>query len=773
MQLMTWTLARLGSRFNLLFEPHHRRVRHSALGRFLDRPMDLMVGLVEPDGTDRVLPFTQRGSLFYNPEQFERINSITYRGYSERYQLRYEFNIHSVFYPQNEQLCVMPAFYLEMRVSPSRRIRRMQAAVVMPENVRLFIRLDRPSTQISARSTDEPPGFIPAIASGHNSSLNHDPRGGQIELSYHNTLSPRENDFVDEPAADQLGSVEIQERIVSLNPGCVPDPDGKGLTLELPVTEVGSGIKWRLVWAAYCHNPVLRFDTDKHRDTSARFRYARHWSDLDSVVDEAVSNRDDWLAHSRRFEKLVEQAPLQMAQRHLLNQSFQSFLSNTFWCDLCEHPSQEEPGSQDHQAAKEWFSVWEGSRHYHSTVNVEYNICLFYLAIWPRLLEIQLDQWAAYEKPHTPSEGSFLSHDVGAGINVTGQSYPHDLPVEENSHYLLMLQAFCHWVGDVTLARRHADLIERLAKYLIWTDREGCGFPTEGTTNSIDDAGPATQYGRKQTSLAVKRLAALQAAADLLGRLGRDDTADRCEKIVASDASKVEDQAWLTDHYTVCVDRTVAGIRDLWTRRPLPYVKMPGWDAYSIYTGNGLLLPALIGQPTILDSDRLGHDVVNAARETLGSYGCGHSSDETETVWVSQNLWRDHLLRYLGFSDKNWAQRYWDLQVMSNTYQQSQGYSDAYINNDLSFSPRGVTSFGFFLAYPRLIIDRLAAGGARISVDPDRTSAQRWPLLPLADWKAGKIPICVVNESGRVFIEGEADPIIIHNQQPEESSVIG
>ena len=35
MQLMTWTVARLGSRFNLLFEPYHRRVMHSALGRFL------------------------------------------------------------------------------------------------------------------------------------------------------------------------------------------------------------------------------------------------------------------------------------------------------------------------------------------------------------------------------------------------------------------------------------------------------------------------------------------------------------------------------------------------------------------------------------------------------------------------------------------------------------------------------------------------------------------------------------------------------------------
>ena len=131
------------------------------------------------------------------------------------------------------------------------------------------------------------------------------------------------------------------------------------------------------------------------------------------------------------------------------------------------------------------------------------------------------------------------------------------------------------------------------------------------------------------------------------------------------------------------------------------------------------------------------------------------------------------MLRYLGGADRTRAQRYWDLQVMSNTYQQSLGFTDTYITNDCFFSPSGVTSFGYLLGYPRLVIDRLAAGGDRISVDPDRNSAQRWPLLPLADWKGGKIPICVVDESGRVMIEGESDPIIIHNQQVEASSVIG
>ena len=72
------------------------------------------------------------------------------------------------------------------------------------------------------------------------------------------------------------------------------------------------------------------------------------------------------------------------------------------------------------------------------------------------------------------------------------------------------------------------------------------------------------------------------------------------------------------------------------------------------------------------------------------------------------------------------------------------------------------------LSGPRLIIDRLAPGGAYITVEPSRNIPQRWPLLPLADWKAGKIPVCVVDGNGKVNIEGEIDPIIIHGNEVTE-----
>lgn len=738
MQSMTWTISRLGSRFNLLFEPYKNRVMHSALGRLLDKPLDLMVGLMEADGTQRVLPFTVQGKPLINCEQFERMNSVTFRGYSEKHNLRFEFNVHSVFYPQDERLCIMPAFYLEMRVNPVHRV-RWYPEQKPPEKVKLFISLSRPDTEISV---------IPGNGEDGRSS---------IDLAYTNSLKAQNDMFHmptdNDPTQDR--SVRVQERIVSLNSGCSMTECGRGLTLELPVSESGSGVKWRLIWGAHVSDKVLKV---KHEGETrdAAFRYNNAWSNLDEVIDEAVDTRDQRLALSRRFEKLVEQAPLDTAQSHLLAQSFQAWLSNTFWCDIVD----------DDGTRTEWYGAWEGSCAYMGTLDVEYNISLLYLTLWPKLLGIQFRQWAEHEKAHAASSGSFLGHDLGAGVNALGQSYPHNMEVEENCNFLLLLQAYTHWTGHVNVAKQHTDLIVRLARYLIWSDRDGSGFPSEGVANTIDDASPAVQFARKQTYLAVKRIAALKAASDLLTiQGGHDELAQACDKLTDADIEKVDAAAWLGDHYGVCVDKSAVGVNDAWTGKPLPYETLPGWDAYSIYTGNGLLLPLMVGRPELLGRRRLRTDVANAQRENASRYGCGHTSAETDNVWISQNVWRDTLAQYIRLRPMS-PQYYWDMQVMSNTGANSMGYTDAYINNYIAFNPRGIAVIGHLLAAPRLIIDRQAPGGAYITVDPDRHKPQRWPLLPLADWKAGKIPVCVIDHHGKVTIEGQIDPVIVHGTQP-------
>ncbi len=761
MQSMSWTVSRLGSRFTLLFEPNRHRVMHSALGRFLDAPLDLCVGLVEPDGTLRALPLTadldadRRDGAggdcvhpLYNPEQFDRINSITFRGYSAAYRLRFEFNVHSVFYPQNRRMCVMPAFYLEMRVNPVDRVRDVAAAGPTPDDITLALRLRRPDTQVSAQP-------------------------GQIDLRYRNALEPRHFDpDVDLTPPDSLAPAEVAERIVSLNPGTqVWDDDrgGAGLKLTLPVTDAGSGVKWRLVWAAHTDAPVLRVRHEQ-RDCPAHLAYNDYFSDLDAVITEAVQHRDDYLALSRRFERLIDQAPLDRSQQHLVNLSFQNYLANTFWCTgFDEENADDEDGPQRFP----WFSVWEGSSLFHSTLDVEYNGCLFHLTLWPDLLKLQLLQWPQYEEAHAPSSGSILSHDLGSGVDATGQRSFHAMEVEENSNYLLMLQAYTRWTGDREPLMKLKPLVRRLTRYLLWADRDGSGFPTEGNANTLADGPAAVRFARKQTYLAIKRLAGMRAAADLLRLANRADEARELDARLERDARRVDDAAWLGDHYAIACDNSALEMLHPETGKPVPFERLPGTDAYSIHTANGLLLPIMVGQTSMFPKDRLTADLIAADRENQGRYGDGHSSESPDCVRISLNLWRDMVARYLGLSGPSSAQQYWDLQVMSNTGDNSLGFADAYINDYLAHYPRGIVALGYFLATPRLAINRLAPGGAYLTVEPDRHMPQRWPLLPLADWAAGRVPVCVVDPHGRVTIEAETDRVIVHGNEDSDDTISG
>ena len=729
MQMMTWPLARLGSRFSLLLEPHKRRVMHSSLGRFLDKPLDLAVGLIDPDGTPRVLPFTQHGTPFYACEQFERVNSITLRGHDEKQCIKFELNLHAPFYPQDEKLCIMPIFYVELRVTHIDRVRwinNIRDPKKRPTTAKLFIRMNRPDTQI--------------IASDGRIDLNYEvPLDAQYErLGYEAANENREPISPDTPRA------VVHERLQSLNEDATPFADelGQGLTLDLPITKEGSGTKWRLVWATHTDADIMEV-----RRTPSKFRYVRHWANLDAVMKDAIEMRDVNLHHSRRFEKLLEQAPLLQARRHVIVLGFQSYLSNTFWTDL--------PDGTD------WFSNWEGSCRFNSTVDVEYNLSLLYFTIWPQLLLKTMNQWVDYGKEHEASGGLILSHDMGRGLKANGQSYPHDMPVEENANFLLLLQCYAHWTADTKPVEQHADFIRGMARYLIWTDVDESGFPSEGTANTIDDASPAVQYSRKQTYLAIKRVAALHAAADLLARAGDQTLAAECKAEAETARPKIESLAWLGDHYAVCVDKDATGVVDVWTGKPLAMNVLKGWDDYSIYSANGLLLPEMINAERVFDAEKLQADTVNAIRETATPYGCGHSSSDATNVWVSQNQWRDMVGRYLGAIVPPMDSRYWDLQVFSNTNDQSFGFIDTYIGNELCFYPRGATAMGYFLAGPRIRIDRLAETGAKLTIQPDRYRHSRWPLLPLADWPAGKIPVCVVDGEGNVTIEGGIEEVKI------------
>jgi len=743
MQLMSWMLGRLGSRFSLFFEPHHRRVMHSALGRLLDRPLDLAVGLIEPNGTERVLPLSREGAGFTDVEQFERMNSITFRGHASHLGLRFEFNVHAVFYPGEEGLCAMPAFYLECRVNPSPRAVDVPRGGTRPERVRLVLRVGRPETRITTSGAS------------------------RIELAYR---APLEAEGLDGQRVGLERDVEVVERIQSLNEGCEATREGRGLTLELPVTEVGSGMKWRLVWGAYCGEPVTEVEVDG-RTRQGWFHYTDWWADLDEVMEEAIRSRDYRLSLSRRFEKLMDETSLDPAERHLLHQGFQAQLASGWWLNL-------EGGDQ-------WYSAWEGRRLRQAPIEAAYNASLFYLSLWPDLLAKQLRQWARFACDHPASGGCRLPGDGGLGTRIgpgevgaggaAGQPRPARR-VKVACDYLLMLQAYTRLTGDLAVAGQVAETVAGLGRYLAWSETHKGSLQEEGVSVWEDEAEPLVRMAGGQTSLRVKRAAGLQAAGDLLGLLQRGEAGGALDSQAEASGRDVDGTAWLLDHYVICTACAGAELVDPVTDRPVTDpARERVEEGYSIYSAGALLLPTMAGRPWLLQQDRVARDLVAATRETLEPYGCAHTSGDPSRVWMSQNLWRDVLARYAEAPLNRYglAHRYWEQQVVSNTFERSRGFADAYGNEAGAFSSRGGVVFGLLLGRVRLRIDRLAPGGQRISADPDRHAPGRWPLLPLADWKAGKIPVCVVNEDGRVTVESELDPLIIRGQETGDHGLIG
>jgi len=150
--------------------------------------------------------------------------------------------------------------------------------------------------------------------------------------------------------------------------------------------------------------------------------------------------------------------------------------------------------------------------------------------------------------------------------------------------------------------------------------------------------------------------------------------------------------------------------------------------------------------PAGLSSERLRVDAVAAARESMTTYGCGHSSLDKSHMWVAMNLWRDCAAGYLGENMSADSDRYWNQQVFANGPggDKANCFTETTLSNDLTTYPRGAASFGLMLSMLRLVVDR-AEG--RATVAP--LAAGRWPLLALANWKSGKVPFAVVESKSR------------------------
>ncbi len=702
MQMMSCNLGRLGSRFNLIFEPQNQRVRHSALGLFLDQPTDLLAGIEGADGQRHVFPFTKRGTPLQYVETRLSPTSVTWVGECVPLFLQVELTFTAPFWPQDERLSLWPGYFVQMSVRPMTRIRWHKANPV-PKRVKFVFDLQRPGRVNS---------------------------GAAMQFRYDVPLTPTKEDTIlaDWPVGVQTDRVAQAQDWIGPVSGGWKLRDGL-FASEVTVQTGKANVSPLLMWVAHTDSVVMEVAKEP-----AKFRYLRYWPKLADAVKFGKQQARQLLKRSRQFDELIEASALPVPGKHLFAQSFQSYLMNSWWVERAD--------------GREWFSVWEGNCYFHSTVDVEYNASMLYFLLWPRLLGLTLRQWTGHLKKNERGPGRYLDHDMGAGILANGVEYGHIMGVEEAANFLLLLLAHVRFNGDTAILKDKAvrEAAVDLTEYLLWTDQRGSGFPSEDVWNTIDDSAPAIQFGRQQTYLAVKRLAALRAAQ----ALGVGD--GRCEKAVKLTKRTLAKQAWLGDHYAVTLDRKATDVIDPNTGKSPGNGELQGWDDYHIYSSNGLLLLLMVD--AWRDDDLLKPmcaDIEAGLAATLTPYGCSHSSSDPSNVWVSQNIWRDCVAHYLGMGLPDLTGRYWDLQVWSNTAEQAKCFADTYVANNLSRYPRGITCAGYLLSLAGLRIDR---SRSLVKIKP-RMEAGAVPLLPLADWQRGRIPWVRVRGS-KAYISGAA-----------------
>lgn len=463
-----------------------------------------------------------------------------------------------------------------------------------------------------------------------------------------------------------------------------------------------------VAWCTYSE-PVLQVGGQPRP-----FYYSRTFGSLDAVTLWARAHGAELFDNARHVDAVIGANNLSASINHLLAQTLHSWLINTWWVG---------------REGEDWFSVWEGNCHFHSTVDVEFTQSPFYLAVWPELLGLQLRQWPAFSKEGSLTLGergkgtAFLSHDCGAMAVADGQAYPHEMEVEETTNYVILAYAYWRRTGDRDLVRDVAPTLNRYLAFLVAADTAGHGIPTLGVANTIDDASPAIQYGREQVYLAVKTLAAFLGGAAILEALGHVDSARDYRARADGIRDYIETHGWAEDHYVTLLCRSAEGLRNPWTGQALATEEVPGWNNCHIYTQNALAVLDMVGLDTGLSPERLRRDLITATERCLREYGCAHTDYVAEEYaqnglkegmvgvasnpgWISMNMLRDIAAFYRGVDLRPLADRYWNWQTTTNS-QMPTLFFETFSGNNLCFYPRGVAIWGFFDALAGRVIDRV------------------------------------------------------------------
>ena len=654
-------LGRLGARASIDLLPQKLAARFSSLGDGTGDVSDMVLALTD-GATIRALPLTDRYPVWENITQSQTMTSQTFRCSSSHLPFVVTVKFRAPFYPGEEKVSSAPFFYIDVSVQNTGATAASPTFVLARPHKTNFA-----SSALSPLDTPTAKGLVSSATYNYYDETQNPfkarsateaiavPAGEAGDVSFR---GPAQSDFSNFSRDSLWGYVS---------------PPGYPATYsdyKQPVYSFYprgySGVRWSLnnlapgappvtkhfIMAGYVPDRVLTVSNTAYTDSTFRFRYCSQFASVQDVVDYAVNSRsagDAIETKSDFFDSTVSSdsyltlpSSYRGSVRNLIAYGFQSFLSNTWWMHS--------------DVGRDWFSVWEGSScRYQSTVDVEYNQAWFYFYFWPDLLKQVMTEWTLY--PNTCQLGTYISHDMGLGDVATGQSYPANMAVEENTNFILLLYKYWKTTGDMTFVGKQFPLVRHLVDFMANCDTNNNGLPDLYTQNTVDQGSLAVQNSKDNVYLGGKCMAAYQAAGEMAASMSSPDAryASKCRGQVELINQTLEYDMWLSDHFAVCSDQDATAADS---------------EAYSIYPSNGFLY--LLGGTraagiTSGNVARLRTDIVKSTEETLKTYGCTHTSFDQYNEWVSQNLWRDQVACQLGTALHNdnplaLSTRYWSLE---------------------------------------------------------------------------------------------------------------